>query len=256
MKSPRRPAKRKSKVPLEGKGPPIEYSPPPRLPGAPPRIVVITDNPLSRKALVGQLKALGLDPLPVRDSLAALNAMDLELPDMVLIDLVEQEKAVYQAVFRVILASRAKRIHLPVLGVIGLDGDSWLRSLEKWVDGALARPLSADNMHITLAAWLDLPPPPKNKRGQYMSSIKDFRLWAQARLAEDVYMYEQGFIRHDSLEMKHFSHRAKGAALVLKATRAAELADRVEQAARGNAPLTEEEIRETLAALKEAVAAI
>jgi HPt (histidine-containing phosphotransfer) domain-containing protein len=54
--------------------------------------------------------------------------------------------------------------------------------------------------------------------------------------------------------MAHFAHRAKGAALALHADEAAQLADRLEGAAQGYAPLSVDDIQRTLAALKAAIA--
>ena len=215
----------------------------------PARILVVSNDPETLRALTGELKALALDPLPVPDSLAALNAIALQAPDVILMTLAGPDAAVYQAVLRFTVANLARRAHIPLVAIIGQGGESWRRALDSRLDGVLHTPLCPEELYATLARWLDLPPP----SGQAPDEPLPPR-WRRACIDADVQEYERALARQDTSNMLHFAHRAKGAAMVLHTDRAAELADRLELAARGYAPLKPDEIQRTLAALKAAIA--
>ncbi|RUL79931.1 Hpt domain-containing response regulator [Dyella choica] len=216
---------------------------------APARILVVANDPETRRVLTAELKALSLDPLPVPDSLAALNAIDLQVPDVILMALEGPDAAVYQAVLRFAMANLARRTRIPLVAVVGQGGESWRRALDGCLAGVLHNPLSPEELYATLARWLDLPPPANQALDEPLPLA-----WSRACIDLDVQEYERALAGQDTANMVHFAHRAKGAALVLHADRAAELADRLELAARGYAPLQPHEIQRTLAALKAAIA--
>ena len=85
-------------------------------------------------------------------------------------------------------------------------------------------------------------------------SAQDTIQWCQACLAEDIQGFEHALATRDRLNMAHFAHRAKGAAIALRAHHAADLADRLELASRGDMPLGRQAIWDTVAALKAAIA--
>ncbi|GLQ88583.1 hypothetical protein GCM10007898_21530 [Dyella flagellata] len=199
--------------------------------------------------LAGQLKALGLDPLTVPDSLAALNATDFKAPDVILMALEGQDAAVYQAVLRFTRANLAMRARIPLVAIVGQGGETWRRALDSRLDGVLRKPLRPEELYATLARWLTLPP----LTGQAQDEPFPPR-WCRAFIEVDIQEYERALARQDTSNMVRFAHRAKGAAIALHANRAAELADRLELAARGYAPLAPDEIEHTLAALKVAIA--
>ncbi|RUL68685.1 Hpt domain-containing protein, partial [Dyella choica] len=112
-----------------------------------------------------------------------------------------------------------------------------------------ANQVRPEELYATLARWLDLPPAADQAPDEPLPPR-----WRRACIDADVQEYERALARQDTANMVRFAHRAKGAALVLHADRAAELADRLELAARGYAPLQPDEIQRTLAALKAAIA--
>ncbi|RUL74074.1 Hpt domain-containing response regulator [Dyella choica] len=232
--------------PLGVRDPPASYN---ACPQAPARILVVANDPETRSVLTAELKALRLDPLPVPDSLAALNAIDWQAPDVILMALEGPDAAVYQAVLRFTVANLARRAHIPLVAIVGQGGESWRRALDGRLDGVLHNPLRPEALYATLARWLDLPPPAGQAPEEPLPPCR-----RRACIDTDVQEYERALARQDTANMVHFAHRAKGAALVLHADRAAELADRLELAARGYAPLQLDEIQRTLAALKAAIA--
>ncbi|RUL70509.1 Hpt domain-containing protein [Dyella choica] len=117
------------------------------------------------------------------------------------------------------------------------------------LDDVLHNPLRPEQLYATLARWLDLPPPADQAPDEPLPPR-----WRRACIDADVQEYERALARQDTANMLHFSHRAKGAALVLHADQVAELADRLELAARGYASLQPDDIQRTLAALKVAIA--
>ncbi|GLQ87865.1 Hpt domain-containing response regulator [Dyella flagellata] len=218
-------------------------------PKAPARILVVAKDRQGRTVLADQLKSLGLDPLPVADSLAALNAIDREAPDVILMALEGPDATVYQALLRLAVAKLAKRTRIPLVAIMEQGGENRRRALDSWLDGVLHQPLRPEALYATLARWLDLPPPAGQAPDEPLPPP-----WCRACIDVDIQEYERALARQDTLNMVHFAHRAKGAALVLRANQAAALADRLELAARGYAPLPPEEIQRTLAALKVAIA--
>ncbi|GLQ90784.1 Hpt domain-containing response regulator [Dyella flagellata] len=218
-------------------------------PKKPARILIVADDSETRCGLIGELKTLGLDPLPVADSQAALNAIDIEAPDVILMALEGPDEAVYQAVLRLGVANLARHAYIPLVAVVGPDGENWRRALDSRLDGVLQTPLRSEELYATLARWLNLPPPAGLAPDEPLPSR-----WRRACIDVDIQEYERALARQDTSSMAHFAHRAKGAALVLHADRAAELADRLELAARGYAPLAPADIQRTLSVLKEAIA--
>ncbi|WP_158628751.1 Hpt domain-containing protein [Dyella choica] len=183
------------------------------------------------------------------DSLTALNAIDFKAPDVILMALEGPDAAVYLAVLRVAVANLARRAHIPLVAVVGQGGESWRRILDSRLDGVLRRPLRPEELYATLARWLDLPPPVGQAPDEPLPPS-----WRRACIDMDVQEYERALAKQDIANMVHFAHRAKGAALALHADRAAQLADQLELAARGYAPLPMDELQRTLAALKVAIA--
>ena len=214
-----------------------------------PRILVMANDPQALSLLVDEIQSLGLAPFPAADSLAALNAIDVLPPDVILMTLESPDAAVYQTVLRFAVLKRAKRAQIPLVAIVGQGGESWHRTWDHRLDGVLYHPIRAEVLYATLGRWLNLPPP----AGLAPDASLPPR-WRRACVEVDIQEYERALARHDAIHMAHFAHRAKGAALALRASRAAALADRLERAARGHAPLSSESIRRTLAALKTAIA--
>lgn len=215
----------------------------------PARVLVVAEHPDLRRALVDQLNTLGLNPWPVPDSATAASAIQLQTPSAVLLALEGPDPAVYLSLLRLATAIHTQPTHIPLIAVVGKGDVPWLRRLHRCIDAVLEMPLRIEALYATLALWLRLPP-----LAGHASDEPPLRVDAQACIDVDVYQYERALVTQNTAAMIRFAHRAKGAALVLRATRAAELADRLEQAARGHASLEPHEIRHTLSALKEAIA--
>ncbi|GLQ89161.1 Hpt domain-containing protein [Dyella flagellata] len=213
------------------------------------RILVVANDPETRRVLISELRALGLNPVPVPDSQAALNAIDREAPDVILMALEGPDATVYQALLRLAVAKLAKRTRIPLVAIVEQGSENGRRALDSRLDGVLHQPLRPEALYATLSRWLDLPPPAGQAPDEPLPPP-----WHRACIDVDVQEYERALARQDISKMVHFAHRAKGAALVLHANRAAALADRLELAARGDVPLPPDDIQRTLAALKVAIA--
>jgi DNA-binding response OmpR family regulator len=209
----------------------------------------MANDPAALNFLVNELQSFGLAPFPAADSLAALNAIDVIPPDVFLMTLEEPDAAVYQTVLRFAVLKRARRAHIPVVAIVGQGGESWRRTWDARLDGVLDQPVRPELLYATLGRWLHLPPP----AGLAPDAPLPPR-FRHACVEVDLQEYERSLARQDRVHMAHFAHRAKGAALALHADEAAQLADRLERAAQGYAPLAPEGIQHTLAALKAAVA--
>jgi CheY-like chemotaxis protein len=208
-------------------------------PALPTQLLVLDNDPQSRNALAEQLRAFGLEPLPVADSLAALNAITLRPPALILMACDQPDVPGYESTMRAAVEKQARRLHIPII-LVSNAPDAYGLSLEGTRIGILQRPLHAEQLQALLHRWVE----------QSASDIG--RCW-QELLAEDVEGFGQALAERDEARMIRFAHRLLDALRVLEARRAAELANRLEQAARGKLPMEPGAMRATLAALKEAI---
>ncbi|WP_158628859.1 Hpt domain-containing response regulator [Dyella choica] len=224
----------------------------------PARVLVIDEDPQSRCFLVDQIKALGQEPLAVPDSLAALNVMTYQAPDLILMACDGPDTAVYKSALRLVVANRARHASIPII-ILSTTRDAflWQLCMDDGIVGVLQKPVHAGKLEALLRVWLDLPLLAHDEPSEPDPPFETIYQWyqaSQASLVEETRAFEQALAEHDKLSMAHFAHRAQGVAFSLGAHQAAELADRLEQAARGNLPWESKSIQETLAALKEAIA--
>ncbi|RUL68410.1 response regulator [Dyella choica] len=221
----------------------------------PARILVIDEDAQSRSVLVSQLKALDLEPLAVPDSLAALNVITYQAPDLILIACDGPDTAAYKTVMRLVVVSHARQACIPIIILAGeRDVFFWQLCLDDDIVDVLQKPVRAEKLQVSMGLWLDLPPTVSHEPNESLPPFEDTPQWYRACLAAEIHAYEQALATHDTFLMVHYAHRTHGVALVLGIDRAAKLADRLEQSARGHKPLKPDGIRKTLAALKEAIA--
>lgn len=118
------------------------------------------------------------------------------------------------------------------------------------MDGVLTAPLRVEELKATLGMWLALPCLPSHEPSGAAPPRESF----QAIIMQDLDAFERALQVRDSMQMAHFAHRLKGAALVLGMGDAASLADRLERTAREEWSWQPQTMRQRLRRLKEALA--
>ena len=118
------------------------------------RILVAEDNDLNLQLLVRHLERLGHVVLPATDGREALDRLQSERVDLVLLDLMMPGMNGYEALRR-IKADQALR-ELPVLMISALDElDSVVRCIESGADDYLTKPYQPVLLHARVAACLE-----------------------------------------------------------------------------------------------------
>ncbi len=107
----------------------------------PAKILVVDDTPKNVKLLADRLTAMGYTVLTAGSGLEALALMEVELPDLVLLDIMMPDMSGYE-VCRKIRENPATG-NLPVVMVTALDAsEERIKALEVGADDFLAKPIS------------------------------------------------------------------------------------------------------------------
>ena len=222
----------------------------------PARIVVLENDPESRSVIVDHILALELEPFVVADGPAILASTSLCCPAMALIAC-DGPPIPKQGEAELCSLIRNRRANVPFFPIIVLapetDAFFWHYCIgDHGIDGVLHKPLRLRRLQAMLELWLDLPsavePAPS------LPSGPDPGNWDHACLAENIQGFEQALVANDHPAMSHLAYRLGRVMSLLGVAKAIRLADRLEQAARGNKPLTPEAMRSSFARFKKMAA--
>ena len=223
-------------------------------PYAPPRILVVEPNQESRRVLVNKLKGLDLQTLVVPDSLSALNALDCQPLDLILMSGDEAGAPAYDATMRSAVITRARQARIPLLMLSTTPEDNfWRTCLESEIECLLQKPRHAPQLK-TLRLWLQLTLPVIEEPDASQIHFDNVNQWHHDYLAQDLHGFELATSKYNQRLMIHYAHRLNGATHILQIDAAKDLAARLEQAARGEIPLDLDAIRTVHAELKAAIA--
>ena len=128
------------------------------------RILVAEDNAINRTVALSQLEALGYQGEAVENGRQALEALEREAYDLVLMDCQMPEMDGYAAVRR-LRRRETDDQHLPVIAVTAhaLKGERQ-RCLKAGMDDFLAKPLRLHELAATLERWLPITPEPIRRK--------------------------------------------------------------------------------------------
>jgi CheY-like chemotaxis protein len=191
----------------------------------------------------------------VSDGPEALIEMARHIPALVLIDACLASMADYKTPqhIRQLEAQHA----LPRIPIIALsatfDDASLKRHIDNGMDGVLKKPPHIDSLQSLVEIWLGQATSHANEQGSLVASAKDIYTLSRASIDEDIRAFEQAMEQRNAEAMAYFAHRLKGVGLMLRAKQAADLADRLEQAARAETLLKPMPLRQTLLALRNAI---
>lgn len=221
-------------------------------PYEPPRVLVVAPNRNDRRELVKQLQWQELRTLVVADSLSALNAMDCQPLDLILMSCNEPGAAVYDATMRSAVITRARQARIPLFLLSTTPGENfWQHCLESEIENLLQKSHAQPE---PLRLWLQMPLPVIEEVDSSLIAFDNVHQYHHDYLAQDIQGIELAASKFNQRLMVHYAHRLNGATHVMQIEQAAGLAQRVEQAARGEIPLDLKAIRGILAELKAALA--
>jgi CheY-like chemotaxis protein len=217
------------------------------------RVLVVEGRPRKRQAMAEQLQALGVKPVCVPDGLAACQAVAQRMPDLVLVSCRVRHGDGYETARRIRQWEARQRVLRP-LPIVAVSASSsavhWRHCMDSGIDGVLQEPLQAGELSATLQIWLRKLLPSHAEQDDGTPQIcQTFEFI----FAQDIRGFERAMNEGDLQQMAHFAHRLKGAASMLNAWLVAMLAERLEQAARGELQLGRGQVRQTLRYLKRVV---
>ncbi|MFK2892021.1 Hpt domain-containing response regulator [Dyella flagellata] len=219
------------------------------------RILVVDEDRESREILVDQLMSLGVEALGVPDSLAALNAVGYQLPDLILTACAEPGAASYETSMRLAVANRARDARIPIiLMTTAVDAFLWSPRGDNGVVDVLCRPVRTEKLQAVLELWLRRPLSARPAPEPPFPPIRSIADFYRLRLTEDIQLFERAWSDRDNILMADLAHHLRGNALMVGAPQVFMLADRLERAITGKKPLGQDALRDILAALKEAIA--
>lgn len=220
------------------------------------RVLVVEDHPLHRSVLIEQLRALGVVSAGFHDGLEALADIEREPPALILMDCQMPGMDGYEATRRIRQREAEQGLpHVPIIAVSAASDAQHLKMcMDAGMDGVLKKPLRLEELQSILQVWLEPSPHVAHEPIDTPAASIDIRALYQVSMDEDIHAVEQAIKNCDAEDLAHFAHRIKGAALMLGAHEAADMADQLEQKARGAIVPDMAQMERVLSPLKEAIA--
>jgi signal transduction histidine kinase/FixJ family two-component response regulator len=215
--------------------------------GACRRILLAEDNPVNQEVAIGLLQKLGHTVVLARNGREAIEALDREPFDLVLMDVQMPELDGFAATAVIRTKEHEKGGHVPIIGVTAhaMKGDLE-RCIAAGMDDYLAKPVSSSQLQAMIAKWLaayEADPRPTEgaalDRGDLLGSVEGdeqvllkilhkFNLEVGPMLAA----VRDAVRDKDALALERTAHALRGSFGVLRAEAAAEAALRLEMIGR------------------------
>lgn len=118
------------------------------------KILIVDDAAANRELLCGYIEALGHTPLVAENGLAALQLMQTDAPDLVLLDILMPEMDGCELLRR--MKHDPELRHLPVVMISALDDmDSIVQCIQQGADDYLVKPFNATLLRARVSACLE-----------------------------------------------------------------------------------------------------
>ncbi|WP_352425835.1 response regulator [Aminomonas paucivorans] len=172
--------------------------------GTVPKVLVVDDSLVNRKALAGMLEQMGVQAITACDGLEALDRVAQDPPDLVFMDLLMPRMTGIQAT----LALRERGFEAPILALTAGGESDLAGALEAGMDETLFKPISGKLLRDVLAQWTGYVPREGNELGDKVR-----------RLARDAFLEELSDLagrlktaldERDGEQVRKLAHRLKG----------------------------------------------
>ena len=117
------------------------------------QILVVDDTPANVRLLQALLGSRGYDVLTAVDGISALELVDSEHPDLILLDVVMPGLDGYAVCSR--LRANEETAVLPVIMVTSSIGQEKTRAIEAGADDFLPKPFNHDRTRVNSSSWLN-----------------------------------------------------------------------------------------------------
>ncbi len=147
-------------------------------------ILVSDDNEINRDVLYALITTLGHVPLLAENGLSALNQMEKQPPDLVLLDIIMPEMDGYKVLNHMKSDGFLRNIPIIMISAVS-EMESVVRCIEKGADDYLVKPFDITLLKARIGACLEQ----KRLRDQedkYLKQTKDYNLKLEERVSEQV----------------------------------------------------------------------
>jgi two-component system sensor histidine kinase/response regulator len=208
------------------------------------KVLVVEDHPVNQKFVSLLLQKIGGEVTLASSGVKALEILETETFDLILMDVQMPEMDGYETTVRIREKERLTGAHTPIIALTAyaMEGDKE-RCFAAGMDNYLSKPINTTKLYSLVTAIIknkiyqeDLSqPPPIDLTATLRIVDGDFQLAGELvtsfknhcpqRLAELVKTYQEG----DFDKLKHLAHRLKGALTYFGAEKALRLTEKIEQ---------------------------
>jgi putative two-component system response regulator len=147
-------------------------------------ILVADDNEINRDVLHALITTLGHIPLLAENGLSALNQMEKQPPDLVLLDIIMPEMDGYKVLNH--MKSDSSLRNIPVIMISAVcEMESVVRCIEKGADDYLVKPFDITLLKARISSCLEKKRL-RDQKDKYLKQTEDYNLKLEERVSEQV----------------------------------------------------------------------
>ncbi len=147
-------------------------------------ILVADDSEINRDVLHALITTLGHVPLLAEDGLSALNQMEKQPPDLVLLDIIMPEMDGYKVLNH--MKSDSSLRNIPVIMISAVcEMESVVRCIKKGADDYLVKPFDITLLKARISSCLEKKRL-RDQKDKYLKQTEDYNLKLEERVSEQV----------------------------------------------------------------------
>ncbi|HUN93956.1 MAG TPA: response regulator [Burkholderiaceae bacterium] len=154
------------------------------------RVLVVEDHPINQEIAVGLLEPAGVDVRIANDGREALEILDREAFDAVLMDCQMPVMDGYEAARRIRVDGRHRDLPLIAMTADAMLGDRE-RALAAGMNDHLPKPIDVEELFRKLARWIQRPQPGDDAGGDLGARLARERAQALSRMGGNLALYER-----------------------------------------------------------------